>query len=220
MKLHQAIFTSIAANRVRLAAVLLCLSAVTISCHAVRASSSQVPAPTIEQVPPVPTPTPPEDTTRYAEWLRKEGKPLKGKASEDLHLRIGDWGFFEDRIDVWHFGDRAALDLAGHVVTASENSDWYALLSTSGLNAHAALTRVGWLASACELDSQSAAKFNKRQISTAPTLTVAADGSITFQALMVFTCYSDPPNLNDVRRMTITSTAGGTKIVIEPLRKP
>jgi hypothetical protein len=38
--------------------------------------------------------------------------------------------------------DRTALDRNGHAVTEKENSDWYAFLSTSGLDAAGALKRV------------------------------------------------------------------------------
>src|SRR5687767_5770025 len=71
----------------------------------------------ITQAPPTPKGTAPEDTARYVKWMEGRGKTVK-KAREDVSLRIGDWGFFDQGAPA--FGDRAALDKAGHAVLPSE----------------------------------------------------------------------------------------------------
>jgi hypothetical protein len=197
------------ASRIGLVALFV-LSVLAVSYQA-SASRAQNPA-TSEQNPPPPTPIPipPEDTERYVKWMEKQGKPIKDKPHEVVSLRAGDWGFFYhgDRpVGSWTpLRDRVALDRSGHAVTEAENSDWYSFLSTRELDAAGALNRVAWLFNAGGLTSElkgSAVKI------TAPTLTVR-DGTITFRGW--WQAYSDPPYS---RRITITTTATTTKLVIE-----
>lgn len=166
---------------------------------------------TIQTLPPTPDPTPSEDTGRYVEWMSKRGTPITDRPHEDVSLRIGDWEFFYhgDRpVGSWTpLRDRTALDRGGHAVTEAENSDWYAFLSTSGLDSAAALKRVAWLFNAGGIDPTTAPRGNPEKI-TVPTL-VARDGSITFQGW--WEAYSDPPY---TRRITITATPTNTKLVI------
>jgi len=196
-------------NRIGLVALFV-LSALGVS---YQANESRAQNPTTSEQnppPPTPTPTPPEDTERYVTWMEKQGKPIKDKPHEVVALRAGDWGFFYhgDRpVGSWTpLMDRVALDRNGRAVTEAENSDWYSFLSTRELDAAGALNRVAWLFNAGGLTSElkgSAAKI------TAPTLT-ARDSTITFQGW--WEAYSDPPYS---RRITITTTATTTKLVID-----
>jgi hypothetical protein len=162
--------------------------------------------------PPTPKPTPAEDTTRYVAWMEKQGKPITDKPHEDVSLRVGDWGFFYhgDRpVGSWTaLMDRTALDRDGHAVTAAENCDWYTFLSTDGLDDAGALKRIAWLFNAEGLNPTSPPGAKSDKI-TAPTL-IVKDGSITFQGW--WEAYSDPPY---TRRITITTTSTGTKLVID-----
>jgi len=162
--------------------------------------------------PPTPKPTPTEDTTRYVAWMEQQGKPIADKPHEDVSLRIGDWGFFYhgDRpVGSWTpLQDRVGLDRSGHAVTEVENCDWYAFLSTDGLDAAAALKRIAWLFNAGGLYPETAPRGNREKI-TSPTLT-ANGRSITFSGW--WQAYSDPPYS---RRTTITATAAGSKLVID-----
>jgi hypothetical protein len=167
---------------------------------------------TIQALPPTPEPTPPEDTERYVEWMKKQGRPITDRPHEVVSLRAGDWGFFYhgDRpTGSWTpLMDRVALDHTGHAVTEAENGDWFALLSTNGLDDAGALKRIAWLFNAEGLNPASppAAKSDKI---TAPTL-IVKDGAITFQGW--WEAYSDPPY---TRRITITTTSTGSKLVID-----
>src|ERR1700674_2043368 len=134
--------------------VLLCVGLVAVCCcgYEMPNADSQfqlASAAPLQGPPPTPEPTPAEDTARYVAWMEKQGKPLKDKPHEVVSLRIGDWGFFYhgDRpVGSWRpLQDRTALDRSGHAVTEDENGDWFALLSTSGLDAASALKRVAWL---------------------------------------------------------------------------
>lgn len=164
------------------------------------------------QNPPTPSPTPAEDTERYVEWMKKRGTPVKDKPHEDVSLRFGDWAFFYhgDRpVGSWTpLSDRVGLDGSGHAVTEAENSDWYAFLGSRGLSAEAALKRIAWLFNAGGRLPTSEPNGNRDRI-TAPTLT-AGNGSFTFQGW--WEAYSDPPYS---RRITITTTESGTKLVID-----
>lgn len=165
-----------------------------------------------QTAPPTPKPTPAEDTTRYVAWLAKQGKLIADKPHEDVSLRIGDWGFFYhgDRpVGSWTpLQDRVGLDRSGHAVTEAENCDWYAFLSTDGLAAADALKRIAWLFNAGSLDPANASRGNPQKI-TSPKLT-ANGRSITFSGW--WQAYSDPPYS---RRITITATAAGSKLVID-----
>ena len=162
--------------------------------------------------PPTPKPTPAEDAARYVAWMEKQGKPIPDKPHEDVSLRIGDWGFFYhgDRpVGSWTpLQDRVGLDRSGHAVTEAENCDWYAFLSTDGLDAAAALKRIAWLFNAGGLEPATAPRGNPEKI-TSPTMTTNGR-SITFSGW--WQAYSDPPYS---RRITIIATAGGSKLVID-----
>jgi hypothetical protein len=199
------------ANRIGLVALFV-LSLLGVSYQAI-GSRAQNPT-TSEQNPPPPTPlpTPAEDTERYVTWMEKRGKPIKDKPHEVVSLRVGDWGFFYhgDRpVGSWTpLMDRVALDRNGHAVTEAESSDWFVLLGTGGLDAAAALKRIAWLfnAEALSPSSAPAAKLGK---TTAPRL-ILKDGVITFQGW--WEAYSDPPYS---RRITITTTPTGTRLVLD-----
>ncbi|HEV7396222.1 MAG TPA: hypothetical protein VGN86_06895 [Pyrinomonadaceae bacterium] len=162
--------------------------------------------------PPTPKPTPAEDTTRYVVWMEKQGKPIADKPREDVSLRIGEWGFFYhgDRpVGSWTpLQDRVGLDRSGHAVTQAENSDWYAFLSSDGLDAVDALKRIAWLFNAGGLYPETAPKRNPEKI-TVPALT-ANGRSITFRGW--WQAYSDPPYS---RRITIMATPAGSTLVID-----
>ena len=178
------------------------------------------PGTSIQKPPPTPKPTPAEDTARYVEWLVQKGKTVEGKAREDVNLRVGDWGFFEQRSGPWQYRERAALDRAGHVVLPSEQGDWQALLGTSGLDSSGALNRVAWLFGACGIDPLGAERaITNRYKITSPTLTSTTDGVI-FQGWVFLSCYSDPPNTHNPSRITINAAASATHIVTESPRKP
>jgi hypothetical protein len=104
--------------------------------------------------------------------------------------------------------DRTALDRNGHAVTEAENSDWYAFLSTSGLDAAGALKRVAWLFNAGGSDPTTEPRGKPDKI-TAPKL-LAKDGSIMFQGW--WEAYSDPPY---TQRITITATPISTRLVLD-----
>jgi hypothetical protein len=144
--------------------------------------------------------------------MEQQGKPITDKPHEDVSLRIGDWGFFYhgDRpVGSWTpLMDRVALDRSGHAVMEAENSDWYQFLSTKNLDARGALKRIAWLFNAGGLDPTSTPRGNAGEI-TAPTL-ISKNGSITFRGW--WEAYSDPPY---TRRITITTTSTGTKLVID-----
>ena len=162
--------------------------------------------------PPTPKPTPAEDPARYVAWMEKQGKPITDKPHEDVSLRIGDWGFFYhgDRpVGSWTpLQDRVGLDRSGHAVTEAENCDWYAFLSTDGLDAAVALKRIAWLFNASGSYPATAPRGKPEKI-TSPQLT-ANGGSITFSGW--WQAHSDPPYS---RRITITATAAGSKLVID-----
>lgn len=162
--------------------------------------------------PPTPKPSPAEDTTRYVAWMEKQGKPIADKPHEDVSLRIGDWGFFYhgDRpVGSWTpLQDRVGLDRSGHAVTEAENCDWYAFLSTDGLDAADALKRIAWLFNASGIYPAAAPRGKPEKI-TSPTLT-ANGGSISFSGW--WQAHSDPPYS---RRTTITASAAGAKLVMD-----
>jgi hypothetical protein len=169
------------------------------------------------QGPPTPAPTPPEDTARYVAWMEKEGKPLSDKPHEIVSLRAGDWGFFyhgERTVGSWTpLQDRTAVDRSGHAVTEKENGDWFALLSSSGLDASSALKRVAWLFNADGLISTAEPRAARRSKATAPVL-ASKDGVITFQGWCM--AHSDPPY---EMRITIVATPNGAKLVIDSASK-
>jgi hypothetical protein len=163
------------------------------------------------QRPPLPSPTPVEDTDRYVEWLKQRGTPISDRPHEQVSLRIRDWGFFyhgERPIGSWEpLKDRVALDRTGHAVTEAESSDWYAFLSTEGLEARDALQRIAWLFNAGALEPASDARGGRRDGVTAPTLTIK-EGVIKFQGW--WQAFSDPPYS---RRITIVATTDRTNLV-------
>jgi hypothetical protein len=167
----------------------------------------------IHKAPPTPNSPPPEDTARYVAWMEKRGTPIKDKPREDTYLRIGDWGFFDHGGGPGVFLDGAALDRAGHAIVG-ETGDWHVLFTTSGLDAAEALKRVAWLLRAGPVDPTTRIKLNHQNKVTAPALTVAKDGTITFIGWMVF-----PPNMSNPMRVTISVAASGTKLVYEPANK-
>ena len=201
------------ANRLWLMPPLFVLLALGISAQPDNSSAFRSPARTASAQTPPPTskPTPAEDTARYVAWMQKQGKPLTDKPHEDVSLRIGDWGFFYHRdrpVGSWTpLQDRVGLDRSGHAVTEAENCDWYALLSTEGLKAADALKRVAWLFNAGGLDPAMTSRGKPDKI-TSPTL-IAKGGSITFSGW--WQAFSDPPYS---RRITITATSAGAKLVI------
>jgi len=199
------------ASRIGLAAASFVVLALGVSYHS-QASSAHGPTASEQNPPPTPSPTPVEETERYVAWMKQQGKPITDKAHEDVSLRIGDWGFFYhgDRpVGSWTpLQDRTALDRDGHAVTEAENTDWYAFLSTRGLDAAGALKRIAWLFNAGAIDPANEPKGGAGKI-TAPTL-IAHDGSITFRGW--WEAYSDPPYTS---RITITTTPTGTKLVID-----
>ncbi|MDQ2855815.1 MAG: hypothetical protein M3R68_05765 [Acidobacteriota bacterium] len=197
------------ASRIGLAAALFALFALGLSGHA---SLARGLAGSGQNPPPTPRPTPAEDTERYVAWMEKQGKPISDKPHEDVSLRLGDWGFFYhgDRpIGSWTpLRDKTALDRDGHAVTAAENSDWYAFLSTHGLDPASALKRVAWLFNAGGLDPATQHKGNAGK-TTGPTLTTDND-TITFRGW--WQAYSDPPY---TKRITITATTTSAKLVVD-----
>jgi hypothetical protein len=170
----------------------------------------------LQNPPPTPKPTPAEDTARYVAWMEKQGKPVNDKPHEVVSLRIGDWGFFYhgDRpVGSWTpLADRTAVDRSGHAVTESENGDWFALLSTSGLDAASALRRVAWLFNADGLVPGELGPSSRTRIS-APSLNTK-DDVITFQGWCE--AHSDPPY---AMRITIVAATKGAKLVVEPASK-
>lgn len=170
------------------------------------------------QDPPTPTPAPAEDTARYVEWMSKRGAPFKDAPHENVSLRFADWGFYYhgDRpAGSWEpLRDRTALDRSGHAVTDAESGDWYALLSTPGLDADAALKRVAWLFNAEGVLPAPQPPRAKRDKITAPTLT-NRDGRITFRGW--WQAYTDPPY---TRRITIVATKDATKLTLDSGDKP
>ena len=169
---------------------------------------------TIRESPPTPKPTPPEDTGRYVDWFNKRGKSFSDRPHEEVSLRIGDWGFFYhgDRpVGGWTpLTDRTGLDRNGHAVTEAENSDWYAFLGTSGLDASAALRRVAWLLNADGVFPDSEPQTTGGMKIAAPTL-ISENGTITFQGSCE--AHSDPPYKMHV---TIVAATNGNRVQIEP----
>lgn len=168
----------------------------------------------IHKPPPTPNGPPPQDTARYVAWMEKRGKPIKDKPREDTYLRLGDWGFFDHGSAPGVFADRAGLDRAGHAIVPGETGDWQAFFTTSDIDADKAHKRVAWLFRAAAIDPASPAQVKHRDKITAPTLTVAKDGTITFVGWMVY-----PPNMGNPIRMTITAGPNGNKLVNESANK-
>src|SRR5450432_1081256 len=158
--------------------VLFCVCLVAVGCYYERSRpgslAQAMPIGSGQVPPPTPKPTPVEDSARYVAWMEKQGKPLTDRPHEVVSLRIGDWGFFYhgDRpVGSWTpLQDRTALDRSGHAVTEAENGDWFALLSTSGLDAASALKRVAWLFNADGLFPTTEPRPTKRDKLTAPSL--------------------------------------------------
>lgn len=174
----------------------------------------------IQQALPTPEQTPPEDTARYVEWMNRRGTPIKDQPHEEVSLRLGDWGFFyhgdRPRFPGMPFHDMVALDRSGHAIMSAENGDWYAFLSTRGLDAKGALRRIAWLFNAYAILTPSEPKEAGRARISAPTLT-NKEGVITFQGW--FAAHSDPPSPYK-NRVTITATKDGAKLVLDTDRKP
>jgi hypothetical protein len=138
--------------------------------------------------------------------MRAKGKKLM-KPREETSLRIGDWGFYDNWAAPGHVLDRAGIDKANHAIEPNEKGDWYAFLSTKGLDAAGALRRVAWLYRAAELTPETAAGMPGGAKVTAPTLTTGADGSITLQGWLVY-----PPNMSAPMRITVRATQSGATI--------
>ena len=159
--------------------------------------------------PPPPPPPPgaePQDTARYEAWMQAKGKKLT-KPREETTLRIGDWGFYDHGSAPGQALDRAGIDKANHAIEPTEKGDWYAFLTTKGLDADGALRRVAWLYRAAELTPESAAQMPGGAKVTAPTLTTGADGSVTLQGWLVY-----PPNMSSPMRITVRATKSGASI--------
>ncbi|MCU1265894.1 MAG: hypothetical protein JWM21_2212 [Acidobacteria bacterium] len=202
--------------------VLFCVGVVAVCCCGYRppnagAQFQLTSAAPLQEPPPAPEATPAEDTARYVAWMEKQAKPLNDKPHEVVSLRIGDWGFFYhgDRpVGSWRpLQGRTAVDRSGHAVTETENGDWFALLSTSDLDAAGALKRVAWLFNADGLVPTAKPRTARGDKFTAPALT-AKDGAIRFQGWCE--AHSDPPY---EMRITIVATIKGTKLVVDPASK-
>lgn len=147
------------------------------------------------------------DTARYAEWLHKNNiKTGTDTNREIMSLRIGDWGFFEHFTTGQTPGDQVALDKSGHVVQRTEKGDWWALLTTAGLDAKGAQDRAAWLVGGVGQDPKPDIKDIK-----APTLTVTKD-SATLVAFFVV-----PGPSMKAHKLTITATPSGSKLHIDHL---
>src|SRR5262245_12867536 len=148
------------------------------------AQGNTTPSPTVSPTPmgnPRPPPTPvmeKQDTARYETWLQAKGKELT-KPREETSLRIGDWGFFDHGSVPGQPLDRAGLDKANYAIEPMEKGDWYAFLTTKGLDAEGALRRVAWLFRAADLTPAYAAKMPGGEKVTAPTLTTGTNGTVT-----------------------------------------
>jgi hypothetical protein len=179
------------------------------------AQGNTTPSPAVSPTPmgnPRPPPTPvmeKQDTARYETWLQAKGKELT-KPREDTSLRIGDWGFFYHSPAPGVGLDRAGLDKANHAIEPMEKGDWYAFLTTKGLDAEGALRRFAWLFGASDLTPASAAKKPGGEKVTAPTLTTGTDGTVTLQGWLV-----SPPRMSSPRRITVRATTTGASIQYE-----
>jgi hypothetical protein len=165
----------------------------------------------IHRPPPSRTKAPAEDTARYVAWMARRGTPVGAhpddKAREAVLLRVADWGFFDHGVRDGDVHDRAALDRADHAVLPSDKDDkgdWYALLSTRGLDALAALERAAWLFRAGPVDPSP-----RTPKVTPPTLTTAGDGTITLQGWILY------PPAGRPTRLTVTAGPKGAKLVNE-----
>jgi hypothetical protein len=167
------------------------------------------PTPMGNRPPPLPLMEVEQDTARYETWLRAKGKELT-KPREDTSLRIGDWGFFQHGSVPGRALDRAGLDKANHAIELGEKGDWYAFLTTKGLDAAGALRRVAWLYTAAALTPESAAKMPGSAKVTAPTLTTGTDGTVTLQGWLVY-----PPRMSSPKRITVRATTTGASIQSE-----
>jgi hypothetical protein len=165
------------------------------------------PTPTKDTHVPTLRPVTPADTTRYEAWLKKQNKATTETMREDTNLRINDWGFFD------HFAgagskpsDYAGIDGAGHAVTRDEKSDWWAFLTTKGLDAAGAQRRAAFLFGGEGQDPTPNVKEVK-----APTLTVGKDSAKAVLFFMI------PGPGSKANRLTIASSPSGTKITVERL---
>lgn len=138
--------------------------------------------------------------------MQAKGKKLT-TPREETTLRIGDWAFFDHGTAPGQALDRVGLDKANHAIEPMEKADWHAFLSTQGLDGAEALRRVAWLYRAAELTPESAKDMPSGAKVTAPTLTTAADGSVTLQGWLVY-----PPNMSSPMRITIRATTTGATV--------
>ena len=169
---------------------------------------SPTPSPAVSRPPPTPV-VEKQDTARYETWLQAKGKePTKPR--EETSLRIGDWGFFDHGSVPGRPLDRAGLDKANHAIEPMEKGDWYAFLTTKGLDAEGALRRYAWLFGSSELTPARAAKMPGGEKVTAPTLTTGTDGTVTLQGWLV-----SPPNMSSPSRITVRATTTGASIQYE-----
>jgi hypothetical protein len=159
--------------------------------------------------PPEPRPPEKQDTARYETWLQAKGKEVT-KPREATELRIGDWGFFDHGSAPGTALDRAGLDKANHAIEPMEKGDWYAFLTTKGLDAAEALRRVAWLFRASELTPARAAKMPGGEKVTEPTLTTGTDGTVMLQGWLV-----SPPRMSSPMRITVRATTTGASIQYE-----
>jgi len=148
------------------------------------------------------------DTTRYAAWLQKKGVTTADKLRENMSLRIGDWSFF-DHVGARpgsRPGDVVALDKAGHELQQSDKGDWWAFLSTAGLDAAGAQDRIAWL-----LGGVGIAPDPKLKDVKAPTLEVTAI------AAKFIGYYGVPGPGMKAQRVTLTAAPAGSKLQFDAL---
>ena len=183
------------------------------------AQDNTTPSPAVSPTPmgntrPPPTPVmEKQDTARYETWLQAKGKELT-KPREDTSLRIGDWGFFDHSSVPGRPLDRAGLDKANHAIEPwMEKGDWYAFLTTKGLDAAGALRRVAWLYTASDLTPEdlAAKMLPGGEKVTAPTLTTGTDGTVTLQGWWFF----PGPGMRSPKRITVRATTTGASIQSE-----
>lgn len=177
------------------------------------APSSGPPGPAPSSGPPGPAPSsrPAQDVTRYRNYLKeRDGQTADlSELHEEERLRIGTWRFYYQGTP-GRKGNAVALDDAGRAVSVSDQSPWYALLSTEGLDAKGAHKRLTWLMGTVApidktyklRDATAAAKVE------APTLTKNADGSITFTGWVLY-----PPNMQTPYRLQMIAPRSGTATV-------
>lgn len=164
-------------------------------------------SPASDELPPMIL-SPQPDTARYVEWMAKKQKPITGTVTEQVRLRIGDWGFFAHSPAPGAPMDLAGLDRSGHFVEPKKG-DWFNLLTTSELDAKGAMERASWLYRAALFLPGQAGAPPKVQ---APTRSVDGD-KVTATGWV-----GSPPGMRP-QRMTITAVRdvdGAVVVFSEP----